>query len=158
AASGDMVRYVAGHSVVTFDRKSSRVEVHPVTPKYARPLALSPDGAVLAVGVRDGERWKLCLVLEAEGGAVQEADERLPEPVAAAFSADGGRLAVVGHHQVTIWDVGKRSVLRTIELGDMTATAAAFAPDGRMLAVAGAGPGGGQVQLWDVADGAHPPG
>jgi RNA polymerase sigma factor (sigma-70 family) len=66
------------------------------------------------------------------------------------FSADGRTLAVAERDGLSLWDTasGKRRRLLPVE-----ATAATFAPDGRVLATAEYAKKGGRVRLWELATG-----
>jgi WD40 repeat protein len=76
-----------------------------------------------------------------------------PYPVtitAMAFSPDGKKLVVGGHHELTIWDVNSGSMDKRIRTRARRATAMQFLPDGKLV-VAGGRPGEeGDVHIYDV--------
>ncbi len=68
---------------------------------------------------------------------------------AAAFSSDGGKLALTRGHEIQIWDTRARVSLITLRAKRETQWSLAFIPDGNRV-VSG---GRGKVTLWDLADG-----
>ena len=62
-----------------------------------------------------------------------------------------GRLAAVGTQagEVPIWEIGANNLLRSLKADDGPTLAAAFTPDGKLLATTGFG----RVQLWEVESG-----
>jgi hypothetical protein len=93
-----------------------------------------------------------------------------PAPVTAlAFTPDNHKLVVVGHHELTVWDVAQGKLEKRLYTRSERAYALAFLPDGK-LAVAGGRPGQeGDVRIYDlnapgkpqggvtVLDGVHDP-
>lgn len=80
-----------------------------------------------------------------------------PRPVptlALAFSPDGKQLAASGHHEITIWNPEKGTLLRRIQNLPRQIQALSFSPDGSVLAACGGTPGRlGEAQLLDPATG-----
>jgi WD40 repeat protein/tRNA A-37 threonylcarbamoyl transferase component Bud32 len=114
------------------------------------PGRLSPDGRLIAVGLRE------------RGVALWDARELTPagaplldtggEVKALDFSPDGRTLAAVsGDGVATIWDVPSRSLRHPPFSAGGANAGVAFTPDGTTLATTGSS---GGVQLWDVATGA----
>ncbi len=69
---------------------------------------------------------------------------------ALAFTPDGKKLVVSGHHELTVWNAAKGRLMRRIRTRARRATAMVFLPDG-LLAVAGGRPGEeGDVRIYDV--------
>jgi eukaryotic-like serine/threonine-protein kinase len=124
-------------------------------------VAFSPDGASVAVlngdgtaGLHDvssGSARTTFPFLDTDGTRWEGAEGCL------AFSPDGGTLASsYNGADIILWNVADGSYERLVtEAGEWTLTAA-FSPSGGLLALATgnanswAGPGDGQIQLWDV--------
>ncbi len=125
------------------------------------------EGAKLDAGVKKEAdllrelrlRWKPPAMLAA-----------YPFPVtitALAFTPDGKRLVVGGHHELTVWDPSEGKLLKRIRTRARRATAMAFLPDGKpgglggvspptLLVVAGGRPGEeGDVRVYNL-DGGTP--
>jgi WD40 repeat protein len=140
----ERVAWVTAHrkAVVWDVRKQDRVSF--MFPKDCRAVALSPDGATLAVGVDydarlcDVERRRERLVLKGHKGRVS----------AVAVSPDGSTVATGGADlTVRLWDAasGRERAAYKWPVGRVTALA--YAPDGLRLA---AGGDLGAVVVWDV--------
>jgi WD40 repeat protein/tRNA A-37 threonylcarbamoyl transferase component Bud32 len=127
-----------------------------------RTVSFRADGTMIATGAEEGVRlWDAATgaALGALGDASIGAVAFSPtEPLLAAVRA--GWSDSVGHTtkgagDVEIWDVEQRTLIRTIDLeadpGEVIGLAAAFSPDGRVLATGGTGDS--FVHLWDVEDG-----
>jgi WD40 repeat protein len=69
---------------------------------------------------------------------------------ALAVSADGALIASGGANDVTIWRVAERTAMATLKVTTAGVNALAFTPDGRRIAVGGAG---GSLEVWDVFSG-----
>ena len=121
-----------------------------------RAIAFSPDGTILAAGIRDRniQLWDIAagkLVVTLRGTR---------QPVnSVAFSPDGATLASGNGHGdwgtegiVQLWDVPTRELIATLKGNGNPVNSVAFSPDGRTLA---SGHGDwqteGMVQLWAVA-------
>lgn len=111
-------------------------------------LALSPDGATLAVGYPS----RIVLVDTVTGEAVQALAGQQSQPTkinCLVFSADGRTLASGEDGRVEVWDLATGQIRKTIA-ADGSVTALRFAPDGRTLA---SGSQDGSVSLWDLQTG-----
>jgi hypothetical protein len=79
-----------------------------------------------------------------------------PFPVtvtAVAFTPDGKKLVVGGHHELTVWDAATGKLEKRIHTRARRAMAMLFLPDGK-LAVAGGRPGEeGDVRIYDINGG-----
>ena len=138
----------------------------PVAIKAASPntVTFSQKGHILAIGSADGtiRLWDVT-------------DSAHPRPLgppltisgagigSVAFSPDGRTLVGVDDGgAVQLWDVADPAYPRTLsqpQTSDEFVDSVAFSPDGHTLASGSSpvnGSGGGTVQLWDVADPAHP--
>lgn len=75
-------------------------------------------------------------------------------PVAAtalAFSPDGKKIVVGGHHEITVWDVDTAKLEKRINTRARRAMAFLFLPDGKLV-VAGGRPGEeGDVRAYDIS-------
>ncbi|MEV5828662.1 DUF4303 domain-containing protein [Spirillospora sp. NPDC052242] len=144
AAAGGTVRAFAG------GRELWRAE------RPASAVRFSPDGALLAV-VADG-REKGVAVLDAADGSVVEEPVRTGPTVrhCAAWSADGGLLAVADHEAVRLWHRDGRTfgTGRVIAFSPNIGQPAdlAFSPNGTVLATAHED---GDVHVWEVGTGRH---
>jgi WD40 repeat protein/tRNA A-37 threonylcarbamoyl transferase component Bud32 len=112
---------------------------------WARGLAFSPDGTLLAGAGHEGVKvwatdgWGQVLALPGS----QNADS-------VAFSPDGTLLAAANSGAVKVWDVATGSEQHT--LPGSSGRALAFSPDGRLLAASG-GSAGQELVVWEVASG-----
>lgn len=127
-----VVRTLVGHSDHVYD------------------LAVSPDGTQVATAGQDGTAriWNV-----ADGAPVGS-----PLPAGAplggvAFSPDGRLLATAAEHRTLVWDVARRTILKTLPTRDAEGLAprVAFSPDGTLLAASFSN---GTI-VWDVATGAE---
>jgi hypothetical protein len=72
---------------------------------------------------------------------------------ALAFTPDGKKLVVSGHHELTVWDVESAKLEKRVRTRARRAMAMVFLPDGK-LAVAGGRPGEeGDVRVYDLNGG-----
>jgi WD40 repeat protein len=113
-------------------------------------LALSPDHTKVLVS-RDGKDVE---IRAADGGGRSAEPLPHPSPVkAAAFSADGGRIATrAGDGTVRVWDAATGRPVGETLLPPEATNGIALSPDGRLLATAG-GLNDNAARLWDVASG-----
>jgi WD40 repeat protein len=114
-----------------------------------RPIALSPDGEVLACQNESGARIDLLDL--ATGHRVAALDGHGDVVTSLAFSRDG-RLLVSGStdKSVRIWDVGTRKQLFALSGHEDAVTCVAISADGRTVASAGLD---ATVRLWDPSTG-----
>jgi WD40 repeat protein len=126
-------------------------------------VSFSADGTMLATAGGEGVKlWDVAtgetLGRVGDGSAAGDVAFSPTEPFVA-FVREGwdytsdvrGGSAVKGGGIVEIWDVARRSRIRTLEVeADVLGGAVAFSPDGRTLATGGADP---LVHVWDVRTG-----
>jgi WD40 repeat protein len=105
-------------------------------------VSISPDGSLLVAAGQDRvELWDVTT-----GASLGEIGDT--SSWAMAFSADGATIALTGGfgaRGVELWDLATRTLIATVDRGREFASAVAFSPDGRVIAVAG----GRVVRLWD---------
>jgi WD40 repeat protein len=165
SADGSVLAAVERHATVrVIDAKTGaercRIAINPRM--YAEvPVAVSPDGRLVAVGSGDPDKEKDLVRLFDSADARElkvlgvGAGSKLNGTAngALAFSPDGNMLAVAAWGRpIELWEVstGRRREKLT---GDGDAgTCVAFSPDGRFLA-AGGGPDKPTVRVWDVMEG-----
>jgi WD40 repeat protein len=113
-------------------------------------IAYRPDGKLLALGSYQEVR-----LADPAGKIVGALPGHAEQVRAVAFSPDGLLLAAAGglparKGEIKIWDVDKRTVVRTIEGHTDCIYAVAFSPDGKMLSTSSYDK---LIKLWDVASG-----
>jgi len=133
----------SAEGTVLWDVASGR-ELH----RYADggPIAVSPDGQILATGSphRTVKLWDVVSGRELRTLSSSDAVSSVQ------FSPDGKILASGGYdHTVKLWDVASGRALRTVSGHSNMVYSVAFAPDGHILA-SGSTDG---IKLWDVASG-----
>jgi WD40 repeat protein/tRNA A-37 threonylcarbamoyl transferase component Bud32 len=150
---GRMLAAVTGGGETTiWDLRARSLRHEPIFagPDYRVGVGFSPDGTTLATAGRFGvQLWDV-----ATGARRGDRPEFGRYASDVAFSADGALLAFTRTYEggAEVWDLGKRSVVATME-GDSEAyqkNAVALSADGRILAVGGFGR---FVRLWDVRTG-----
>jgi RNA polymerase sigma factor (sigma-70 family) len=126
--------------------RDGRFEAGPAS--YRFPLALSPDGTVLATGTVDGV-VRICRTDTLKAVTAFQASKR--EMEALAFSPDGKLLACAGEEAVIrLWDWQMDQEVRQLNGHRGTVWSVAFAPDGSTLASTS---GDDTLRFWDVATG-----
>ncbi len=114
----------------------------------AYPGRFSPDGRLIAVGLKNGGiAFRDAQTFMPSGAPLRETGG---EVQALAFSPDGATLAGVSSSgMTTLWDVSSRSLRHEPFYAGLDASIA-FSPDGKTLATSGSG---GGVAFWDVETG-----
>jgi WD40 repeat protein len=143
-----LLAVLSGNNVVrVLDTSDGRQdgEAIKLTDAEANTVALSPDGATIAVGGDDGTTR---LFSRRHGGPIGQ-PMRGPQyrVISVMFSDDGSRLYSHSFDAIRIWDNATQKAINTVDT--VTAvTAMALSPDGKRLAVAD----NNYIQEWD-ADG-----
>ena len=106
-------------------------------------VAFSPDGTILAYGLRDG-LIKLWDIATRRNVAALSGHEHGVYSIT--YAPDGTMFASSGGSTVKLWDISTQTNIATLQGGG----AIAFSPDGTMLAGAARG---NTVKLWGVATG-----
>jgi WD40 repeat protein len=113
------------------------------------PGRFSPDGRLIAVGLRDrGIALWDARTLTPSGERLRKTEG---EVNSLAFSPDGTTLAATSSGATTVWDVASRSLRYESFFAGVYADVA-FSPDGKAIATTGSG---GGVAFWDVDTGAR---
>jgi WD40 repeat protein len=121
----------------------------------AYKLAFSPDGELLAWSSAQDQEAHVVL-WEVGAGRFRHDLGRPGEVRDLAFASDGRLLAAaLGDGSALVWDVSTGALRERHQCGLSQADGVAFAPDGRTLAVGGAGDGA-RVVLWDVENAGRP--
>jgi WD40 repeat protein len=126
-----------------------------ITPRVAvKPpigaIAYRPDGKLMALGT-----YKEVRFIDAAGKVVGALTGHAEQVRAVAFSPDGLLLAAAGglparKGEVKIWDVEKRSLVRTIDGHTDCIYSVAFSPDGKTLVTSSYDK---LIKIWDTATG-----
>eukprot|EP00667_Euglena_gracilis_P008580 EG_transcript_8694 len=139
----------ADGSVVLWDVDSGQPELTFVRHREAViAVAHSQSAALFASCSEDG----LLLVWDAATGEVLHHIERAESSHSLTFSPDGTALLAVEDQATQVWDMETgRVALSLVEPAGRRATAAAYSPDGTLIAT---GASDGNIRLWDAASGA----
>jgi WD40 repeat protein len=134
---------------------AARTVAPPLSPKSPPKaeidaLAYSPDGKLLASG-----GYREVRLTDRRGALVATLSGHVEKVRGLAFSADGKLLAAAGGQpgrfgEVKIWDVEKRTELRTVKGHTDCIYGIAFSPDGASLATSSYDK---LIKLWDAATG-----
>jgi WD40 repeat protein len=136
----------------------------PVRPEHyeaVRALAVSPDGALLAVACEDVAVRRHGFLPAAEGGRVELWDAARGEqrralaanvgrPACVAFSPDGTLLGANDGGDVILWDPATGKEVRRLSGHREPVCSLAFSSDGKILAT---GSQDRHISLWDLAGG-----
>ena len=109
-------------------------------------LALSPDGGRML----EAERTAPVRIWDTRTGRIVRS---LPNKVTiemAVFSPDNRTIACIGSNEVTIWDMGNGTIVKSLKCGNSSFAAPVFSPDGNILAIPGGSCG---VTLWNLRTG-----
>jgi len=100
-------------------------------------VAFSPDGRTLAVGT-DETVW----IVDARSGerVLELRSKSISGIHSVGFSADGRKLAAAASPEIVVWDLETTRVVADFRGSGRNTYAAAFSPDGKLLATAGGRP------------------
>jgi len=127
--------------------RSNAVSVIGQTASYAKSLVTAFNGSAIAMADRKGnvKFWQISdTPLPYQWDEIME-----PETKALAISPDGSRLLVGTSRTFQVWDTLSREKLHTSESVSPKVYCAAWSPDGKTMAGAGAG---GDIVLWHTDD------
>ncbi|KAF3922923.1 hypothetical protein ABW20_dc0100899 [Dactylellina cionopaga] len=104
-----------------------------------RAIKFSPDSRTLvSVSVSESEKWRE-FVIEitfwnvATGERIRTVHGDTEDSKIAAFSPDGGVVALTSSKRVELWEIAEAKLLRTLEGHTIDICAVAFSPDGKTL-------------------------
>jgi WD40 repeat protein len=157
AASGDGRRLAAFHWKTVYLLELDGASGNPKIVRLPQEvpvaaLALSPDGARLAIAGDDGSlQVKPLGQAEIDSAPLRDGGYRVPRVYGLAFSPDGRWLASAEDDRTAkLWNVEKATVQQVFEGHTGRVIAVAFSPDGQRLASADEE---GEVRLWEIAEG-----
>lgn len=127
--------------------QSARLSVHS---GEAATAALSPDGDIIAAGIRD--RVTLTDISDVTRPRQLAVLPHPPWVTQLAFSPDGRTLAAATWSGVVLWDLADRSRITTLANENPVIAAVAWSGDSRTLAVTE----GSTMVLWDMTDRSGP--
>ena len=150
SADAKLLALVDPHNQVLIFNTQSGKQVHKVElrEQSGHPIALSPDGKLLAIGENNGEErivrvWDLANNKELP--SLQVGRQRVVTRLL--FAADGKQLAGISGAQVRLRDVTLGKPTRLYEGHEAQVLAIAFSADGQKLASAA---GDGTLRVWET--------
>ncbi len=163
-----LVTAVDGLSLQLRDTESGELETQLTIPKGLGPIAISPDGTMVACARSDGLETVVLLMDVETGRQAHTLRGHSAIVHSVAFSPDGTTLASGSSDKsIRLWDTRKGELTLTLSQPDKVVPgqrnlgrpgmvfAVAFSPDGTLLASAGGDGVGeyGEVVLWDLPSG-----
>jgi WD40 repeat protein len=135
-------------TVELWDVRTSELRLsHEATGELGRFIAFSPDSKGLLISTKTS-----VYVWDFDTGKQVQAPFQIGgQPREAVLSPDGKFIAIVGAH-VRLWDSTSEDAPRTLSAREHDLHAAAFSPDGKILASGGSDRA---ITLWDVGTGAE---
>jgi eukaryotic-like serine/threonine-protein kinase len=144
---GKTVAVLASNQIFVYNLEGGRDRVIPVN-GGASSLAVSPDGSMFALGMRDN---RVQVVSSQDGRVVRSPLRSNSGGWSAAFSPDGDLLAVGTSQGILMWEIEPQvPPLKPVYTGqEYLVRSVAFSPDGKWVA------GGGEniIIVWDVDTG-----
>lgn len=136
---------------ITLQNAAQITQTRVITNAEVGPVAYSPDGSILAIGISNVINLRNANTLE-EFSPPRQLVGHSGKLFTLAFSPDGKTIAsgAINENTVRLWDVASGTQLHRLDDHRGWIRAVAFSADGKMLASGGFD---GSAKLWDVASG-----
>jgi WD40 repeat protein len=150
SANGETIATIGGDVLRLWNLKERR-EILRREVRQSWSMALSPDGANVAIGTTDWKVYLLDTLTQSERIVQQLGKPGVSLDSRLTFSDDGTKLASAALGlPVTIWEVATGQLVRELPTDNARVDGLAFSPDGNQLATTGADQ---RLRLWDLSTG-----